>query len=134
MLSVFPTLLFFGAAFVPLALRITVALCVGSLAYRHLAHRAQFAEDIAPYARGFGKELALLGAIIEALVAILLFVGFYTQIAALLAIALFAKIIFFKKSMPFFGTQSRGYYLLLLVLSIMVLFAGPGPLGFDYPL
>lgn len=119
----------------PLILRLLVAYAVGSLAYLHFGHgREAFAKDLEPRFKNNATQLVKIGAVIESVIAAFLVVGFYTQIAGLLAAILFAKILYFRKQYKNFGIESGGYYWVLLILSLTVFLSGAGPFAFDLPL
>lgn len=72
--------------------------------------------------------------VIEALSGILLFIGLWTQLAALVIVVdLIIRLILKAKSRAFL-TDGVNYYLLLLVLAVSLIFTGAGLWGFDLPL
>jgi len=114
MLSVFPELLFlspFAAFFVRLAL----ACVFGYASSRHFKNT---------------DSLVRFFAIAEAVVAIALFLGIWTQVAAILCICLISA--WFV--LPKLRAVALGTTLLSLVLSATLLLTGAGPLAFDLPL
>jgi uncharacterized membrane protein YphA (DoxX/SURF4 family) len=135
MLSLFPELLFVGSVMTPFILRLVVAYAVGTLAMNHLGKQAEgFEKDLTPLFKDTSRTVVKAGAITEIIIAALLAVGLFTQVAALLAVILFGKILFFGKRFPHFGTESRSYHWVLLILSIVVLLSGAGPFAIDIPL
>lgn len=119
-LSLFPSLLTYQQA-APLIIRIILAAVLIHWAYRELKN---------PVATIHAKGLCL----IEGVVGILLFIGLYTQGAALVAaIDLLVRLInrITKKA---FLTDGVNYYLILLVLAVSLMLTGAGFYAFDLPL
>jgi uncharacterized membrane protein YphA (DoxX/SURF4 family) len=113
MLSIFPELLFLSPL-AALLIRVSVAIVFALSASRHI--------------RNAPTRTRILGAI-EAVVAILLFFGVYTQVAALVAIALIVAY-FFMLERPF----PKSTLVLLAVMSMSLVVTGAGPYAFDLPL
>lgn len=134
-LSLFPELLFVGSVMTPFILRLLVAYAVGSLALQHIGKQGElFAHDLHAVFKKDAIHIVKVGAALEIAIAALLAIGLFTQAAALLAAILFAKILFFKKMYPHFGTENKKYYWILLVLSLCIFLSGAGPFAFDLPL
>ncbi|HEY4525441.1 MAG TPA: hypothetical protein VJL39_03675 [Candidatus Paceibacterota bacterium] len=113
MLALFPQILFLA----PLALtllRITIALVLALAAWR------QFRE---------GDILTRVLAVIELAVAAALFVGFWSQAAALVG-AILTLIWIFSSDRPY----PKSTALLALVIALALVVAGPGAYAFDLPL
>jgi uncharacterized membrane protein YphA (DoxX/SURF4 family) len=72
--------------------------------------------------------------IIEALAGILLVIGLWTQVAALVIVIDLIVRLYGKFSNKAFLTDGVNYYLILLVLALSLLVTGPGFLAFDMPL
>lgn len=120
MLSLFPSLLSWQEAS-PLVIRLVLGAVLIHWAYRGLR------------ASGAAAQLKAL-AVVEGLAGIMLVVGLWTQLAALVAaIDLLVRLIgrIMKKS---FLTDGVNYYLILLVLSLSLLVTGAGWLAFDLSL
>ncbi len=76
-----------------------------------------------------------LGAVIEIVLATLIVIGLYTQIAALLTLILCIKIVVFKKKFPHFAHESTRYYWAIGALAFALALVGSGGyFSFDYPL
>jgi uncharacterized membrane protein YphA (DoxX/SURF4 family) len=72
--------------------------------------------------------------VVELLLALLLIIGLYTQLAAVLnAAILVIKLAFKAKSKALF-TDGINYYILLLVMCLSLVVTGAGMFGFDLPL
>ncbi len=121
MLSLFPSLLdysFYGITF----LRVILALALASHAFLHLKN-AWPSRDL--------TSIAL--SLIEGALAIFLFLGLFTQAAALLvAILMLVSLILNYRHHDSY--HSRTYYLLLIAIALSLLVLGPGALAIDYPL
>lgn len=114
MLSLFPELLFlspFAAFFIRLSLAAVFALS----AYRRL--------------QGASSLIKTFGAI-DAIIALMLLVGFYTQIAAIAAFVCLAYWLIKPDVRPF----PTSAIVLALVMALTLLLTGPGPFAFDLPL
>lgn len=117
MLSLFPELLFLSpfAAFV---IRIAVAVVFARSGWSHVQG-------------GHSSWVQAVGGILLVL-ATLIFVGLYTQIAALSSIVVLIILARkeFSESAPIRGTT----LFLMLVLAFSLVLTGPGPFAFDLPL
>ena len=132
MLNTFPNLLVLGF-FAPTLLRVAVACLFFYAAYSAYKHRDAAARlrfpliGEAPWAGGFTT-------LIYAALGLMLLLGYYTQIAAILAgITSIKGLLFCKRFGPLFP-YSRSTYLLLLVICLSLLVSGSGGRAFDLPL
>lgn len=132
LLTPFPQFLMFSF-FAPTLLRVAAACIFAYLAYRHYQNRQEIAHITFPIV-GHGAWIAWFAILVEAGVAIALFFGWYTQIAAILgAIAALKHIVFVGKYQGFFWlTRSAAF--LLFVVCFSLLLTGAGALAFDLPL
>ena len=119
MLSIFPSLLALEG-FAPLLLRLTVGAVFALWAYGKLKKRTD-SQDVA-----YG--------VFEALIGLCLIIGFYTQLAALASAIILGVRLCLKVQQKAFLTDGVNYYLILFIISITLLFTGPGFLAFDLPL
>jgi len=84
------------------------------------------------YSKLFEARLQFVG-ILEFVAGVLLVIGLFTQIAALvLAAELFIIIVWFKRGQKFVGGWEFDFVLLVMALAILVL--GPGAWAIDLPL
>ncbi|MEA2715585.1 MAG: hypothetical protein QOG91_613 [Candidatus Parcubacteria bacterium] len=118
--SIFPDLLSYGELS-PVLIRVVLGLVLVYWAVR--ASR-----------KGAGDAQKKAVGLVEGIAGVLLLIGLYTQVAAVVAgidllIRLGERIS--KKS---FLTDGVNYYLILLVLAVSLLVTGPGWWAFDYPL
>lgn len=137
MLSLFPDFIYLGVAFSPLVIRLCVAVALIGLARHHLRHKdslAKLVSEFAPWLSPHASLAARLSPAITIAVAVCLFLGLFTQGAAVLAAIAAVKVIYFKKKYPDIAPESRSFYVLVLVLSLLLVFAGAGPFAFDLPL
>lgn len=119
MLSIFPDLLSYQM-FAPLLIRLTLGIIFIHWTYKTLRSRPDT-----------NKKMV---AIVEGVAGLLLVIGLWTQVAALviaidLVIRLYGK--YQTKSLL---TDGINYYLVLLVLAVSLLFTGAGFVAFDLPL
>ena len=134
MLSVFPDLLAFGLV-APLLLRLSLGVLFLEFGWKKLAgdreKKTAFFETLglrpgAYYAVGFGT--------LEVVCGLMLIVGLYTQVAALIALAISGSAYALKKKYPEHFKNDRYFFFLLVVISFSLLFSGAGFLAFDLPL
>jgi uncharacterized membrane protein YphA (DoxX/SURF4 family) len=128
MLSLFPSLFtwsFFGIAF----LRVVLALVLGAHAWEHLKD-----------ARSAKVAGAMILGLIEAILALLLLIGLFTQVAALLlAVLMIASLVLkyqHRDNLPI-GLQNHYppvYYVLIAAIALSLLVLGPGAWAIDWPL
>ncbi len=119
MFSLFPSLLHLEG-FAPFLLRLTIGAVFALWAYGKLKKRASTQDT------GLG--------VVEALVALGLILGSYTQLAALVAAVILGARLVQKIQQKAFLTDGVNYYLILFVISVTLLFTGPGLFAFDLPL
>lgn len=82
----------------------------------------------------FGKILTIIFIFTELLVGTLFFLGLYTQIAALITIAMSIKMILLRKKLSHPSLPSRLMYLLLLGIGCSLFITGAGVFAFDLPI
>jgi uncharacterized membrane protein YphA (DoxX/SURF4 family) len=141
LLNIFPLLLSygFGSYFLaPFILRIAVAAVFTSLAINHFKYKKAAAEEIHAKIKWISHESAvwLVGLLlmIEVVMAALIFFGAFTQFVAVLSILGFAKMAFFRRSMPTYAPLSVSSYLLLIIICLTLVLTGAGAFAFDLPL
>lgn len=132
MYNVFPDLLTYGF-FSPTLLRIVAALTFTYLAYTHFKHKDAIAHMRLPILGG-GAWLAWMAVIVEIAVALGLFLGYYTQIAALVGFLGALKHFVWRNAYPRFFILSRTTSVLLMAILLSLLVTGAGALAFDLPL
>lgn len=132
MLTPFPELLMFEF-FAPTLLRIAVAGAFAYLAYTAWTNKEKIAHTELPL---IGKQpwAATLNVGILGILAAMLFVGYYTQVAALLGAIASIKGVVFKLRYPNVFPFSRSTYLLIAMVCASLLLTGAGALAFDLPL
>jgi uncharacterized membrane protein YphA (DoxX/SURF4 family) len=121
MLSVFPSFLTWSELS-PTILRITLAVVLIYWTYKTLRGQTQHDDK-------FSQNKIV--AIIEGLCGLLLFVGLWTQLAALIVIIDLVVKIAQKIGKKQFLNNGVNYYLILLIIAISVLITGAGFLAFD---
>jgi uncharacterized membrane protein YphA (DoxX/SURF4 family) len=119
MLSLFPAFFSFEPLG-PFLLRLTLAGVLLYWAYVNLKTRPS-------------RNRVILG-VLDLIFGVLLVLGLFTQLAALLtALLLFVKMLKKIKEKAFFN-DGVNYYFILFIIAISLLFIGPGAFSFDYPL
>jgi uncharacterized membrane protein YphA (DoxX/SURF4 family) len=132
MLNTFPSLLTY-TFFAPTLLRITVALAIAYIAYVQFIRREEIAEMRVPVVGKIGG-LIWIALIVETAIAIGLFVGYLTQICALLAMLLCIKHFIYAKKYPRVMPLCRADYIFIFVICLSLLLTGAGAFAFDLPL
>jgi hypothetical protein len=126
MLNPFPQLLTF-AFFAPAMLRITVAIVLFYLAYQQWRMRAEIAR-----VRAF--VFPTLSIIFNTVVGIGLFLGYYTQIAALLAIIGSGIGLWLNRRYPHIVIVPSSTVVIVMVVCVSLLLTGAGAFAMDIPL
>ena len=134
MLNPFPSLLVY-AFFAPAILRLGVAVMFFYLSWFHFKHRADVGAELAPIlSHGVVKIILPLYILLEILVGLGLFLGFWTQIAALIGLIICLKILIVRRSLRGLGPLSHATYALVALICFSLLFLGAGAYAFDLPL
>lgn len=118
----------------PFMLRIAAAVFFARLAAHHFRNKKTAATELSILPQSTATFALGLYALIEALVAIGLFLGLYTQIAALVGFVICIKVLFLRRSVHQLAPLSRETYALLSVVCLALLFTGAGAFAFDLPL
>ena len=133
MLSLFPQILFLAPLGIML-LRIVAACYLAYIAWHLLNKHAEIERVSVPLIGHVRPWMVWLSAVIISGVAALIFIGAWTQIAAILGIITVIKhLTFFRKFqsvLPF----PRSTYVLLLCILITLVVSGAGAFAFDFPL
>lgn len=132
MLNPFPELLVYGF-FAPTLLRIAAALVFVYVAWVQISRRDEIALIRYPLIGG-GMWTVWLSVAWEGVVAGGLFLGYYTQIAAIIGLLAAAKYFIWKRRWPAPIPISRIASVLLFVILLSLLLSGAGALAFDLPL
>lgn len=118
MLSLFPSLLSYGLL-APLLLRIVLALVVLHFAYVHIMKR---------------QRVPVVFGIIQTISGLLLLIGLFTQVAALILVIMFGLLMVKQIVNKAFLSDGVNYYLFLFIIALSLMLSGPGAFAFDYPL
>jgi uncharacterized membrane protein YphA (DoxX/SURF4 family) len=113
-LSLFPSLLTYQEA-APLIIRVVLGATLAHFGYVKIMRRGT-----SP-----GSNSVMYG-IVEVSIALLLIIGLFTQLAALLNIVILVIKLGFKVKERAFLTSGVNYYILLLAMSLSLLVLGPG--------
>ena len=114
-LTIFPVLLTYGL-FAPLLLRLTVGIL-------------RLLVGVEKYKKG-NKGLAIL----NVLASILLIIGLYTQIVAIIAILLIKFDFYMERKADLLSREKTALSILMITILISLLVTGPGFWAFDLPL
>ena len=132
MLNLFPNLLTYGF-FAPTLLRLVAAGVFVYLTYVHLQRREEIGTTRFMLI-GAGAWTVWVLVFVEAIIAIGLFLGYYTQVAALLGLLMALKHFVWAKRYPRVFFLNRIDYVLLAVVCLSLLLTGAGALAMDLPL
>jgi len=145
MLNPFPEVLFLGSFYVPFILRIALGLFFLWLGIAcTLKHRDRIAsafETRPPgptFVHSFFPRIATpvvwMLALIEITVGIGILIGFLTQVAALLAVIIVLKLMYFGRHYPYLAPGGISTYLFAITISLALFISGAGAFAFDIPL
>lgn len=133
MLSLFPQLLFLSP------LGITIMRLCAAVAFVVIAYRMIRTEE-----KIEGTSFILIGkpaswmvwfpALVSAIIAIMLGIGYWTQPAAIVGIILAGKHLVFYRKYHAILPLSSGTYAFLIATCLLLLVSGPGAFAFDLPL
>jgi uncharacterized membrane protein YphA (DoxX/SURF4 family) len=132
MLNPFP--IQFLALFAYTILRACVGAILIYLGLAHIKHREELREKFSFPLLPFGRAFAWYLGIVELVVGAMFFMGFYTQIAALLSCLLSLKFIVMNKRFASPSVPGRLFYVLLLAASFSLFITGAGFFAFDLPI
>ena len=131
MLNPFP--IQFLALLAYLLLRLFVGgICV-YLGFLHIRHRHKMQTDMRPWVLSGLFTAWYMGAV-EIIIGVMFITGFYTQIAALLGMALAIKLLIFHPRFPSPYVPQRLFYVLLFAASLSLFITGAGAIAFDLPI
>lgn len=132
MLNPFP--IQFLALLAYLLLRLAAGAVLVILGARHFKQRTTLYEALSLPFFPFGKITTALFIFFEFSIGALFILGLHTQIAALLLMAMSAKMLFLRKYFSHPALPGRLFYLLLLGISCSLFITGAGAIAFDLPL
>jgi uncharacterized membrane protein YphA (DoxX/SURF4 family) len=132
MLSLFPQILWLAPLGTAL-LRISVGLVFLLIGLDHWRRRGELSKADFILV-GHGMWIPMLAALIELAVALCLFLGAYTQVAAIFGALLALKQLVWHGSYPSFFPFSRSTSALLLAICLSLIVSGAGAFALDLPL
>jgi putative oxidoreductase len=132
MLNIFP--IQFLAPFAYMLLRIVLGLVLLYLGTSHIRNRHSLKEVLSFPFFPYGLFMTWYLGSVEMLIGIMLFVGLFTQIAALLGMALSLKFIVMHKHFSHPLMPSRLCFLFMFMISFTLFITGAGPFAFDLPI
>jgi uncharacterized membrane protein YphA (DoxX/SURF4 family) len=133
MLNPFPQFMFLSF-FAPTLLRITVAVVFAMIAFRLYKTRAEVARGKVPFIGTPGMAFVIIAIIIDLLLAVMLFLGWSTQLAALVGTIVSLKHAWAAGRYPLWSPKSRSVYILAAIICISLLVTGAGAYAMDLPL
>ncbi|MDB5187860.1 MAG: hypothetical protein JWO50_380 [Candidatus Kaiserbacteria bacterium] len=128
--DIWPDLIVFAPLAVAL-LRAAAGIAFIYIAYTMSERDTAFTKVAFPLIGKPDRSLVWLSAFITAVVGFALFVGFLTQIMALLGLCIAIKHLFFANRYPYLFPLSRSSYALLIIITIALFICGTGTLAFD---
>jgi uncharacterized membrane protein YphA (DoxX/SURF4 family) len=133
MLNTFPQLLTYGF-FAPTVLRILVAFSFFYIAGAQFSRRKEISELKIQIIGHVDQTMVLISSLVIFLVGVALFLGWHTQIAAILGILVCLKHAVYAKKYPRLIPLCRMEYIYLIVIMLTLLVSGAGALAMDLPL
>lgn len=133
MFSIFPQILFLQPAGIGL-LRVAAGLYLIYIGYSLWSERAEVAKEQFPIIGRMPEWLAMLAATLQMALGILLVVGAWTQLVALLGAIVALKCIIFARAYKTIMPLDRAASILLLVILLALIVSGAGAFAFDLPL
>jgi uncharacterized membrane protein YphA (DoxX/SURF4 family) len=115
-------------------LRVFVGLVFLTLAYRHYRRRGEVKKRLAATWPRLASLVAIKLVLFELVVGLMFIAGFYTQIAALLAVLFSLKMLVFHKKLPYPLMPQPMVFWLLIGASLSLFITGAGAFAFDLPL
>ncbi len=132
-LSVFPSLLDYGLL-APFLIRIVAGFIFLDLGYLKVKKERERWYNLFNTFIGMGGFLVTLVAVVEMVGGVLLILGLFTQIAALVLALLAFLNLYLEWREPAFIRRSLVFYMMLFAMTLSLLFSGAGFLAFDLPL
>lgn len=126
MLNTFPQLLVYSF-YAPALLRVAVAFALFYLAYHQWRRRGEIAQTRS-------KFFPAVSILFNILVGLALFFGYYTQIAAILAIVGFAFGLWMNRRHPHIVILPNSTVKILVIICVSILLTGAGAYAMDLPL
>ena len=132
MLNPIPTQ--FLALFAYFILRICVGLCLFYLGASHYRHRRELTAAVRLPLLPRGRITVWWLIFLELVLSVMLVLGFYTQIAAIILMALSAEFFIFRRWSRTRRLPPRLFYALLFGAAFSLFITGAGVFAFDLPL
>lgn len=134
MLSVFPELLNYNLVGITL-IRILVGIVILYIGLITVStKRALYASEMHLKNHPFAEFWPWIFGIIEILTGVFILFGFLTQVMAIVAAYLFTNLGFIEKHVSRVLNQSPFFFFVMTIISISMLFIGPGLFSVDLPL
>ena len=133
MLSLFPQILFIAPLAITL-LRIVLALYLLFIAWHIVRHQDDLAQVRVPIFGHAHAWMLMASATAIGAIAVLLLVGAWTQVVAILALLVVLKHLFWYSRFAAVLPYPRSTYFLLACISLTLVVSGAGAFAFDLPL
>jgi uncharacterized membrane protein YphA (DoxX/SURF4 family) len=134
MLSIFPELFafeFVGVTLVRLAVGI-VLLYIGLMTTG--IKKTEYSNNMKVRNYPLSNVIPLIFGVVEIITGVFLIAGFLTQLMTVIGIYIFINLIFIEKHIGRVFDYANLFYFVMILISISVLFLGPGIFAFDLPL
>ena len=132
MLNVFP--IQFLAPLAYTLLRVCAGVLLIRLGILRIKYRAPATTLVVTETSSASSFILLVVGLLEIVTGILLFIGLYTQIAALMSLFFSFLHVLFPKQLSGKGIPSRVFFVLLFFVSLSLLITGAGAFAFDLPI
>ncbi|CAN5156735.1 hypothetical protein BH11PAT3_BH11PAT3_3510 [soil metagenome] len=134
MLTTFPMLLNYSLL-APFLLRVVLGLIILDLGIlKFKGEKARFIASFEALHLKPAKELVKLAGILDIVGGIMLIIGLYTQIAALVFAVLLGIELYIEYKDSRILKRNLVFYILVLTIAVSLLFSGAGAFAFDLPL
>ncbi len=133
MLNTFPSLLTYGF-FAPTVLRILVAFSFFYISYAQASRRKEITALKIQLIGHVDQTMVLISSLFIFAIGAALFLGWHTQIAAIIGIIVALKHAIYAKKYPLAIPLCRLEYVYLVVIMLTLLISGAGALAMDLPL
>lgn len=134
MLSIFPELFTFSFLGITL-IRVTVGLVLFYIGLMTTGiKKTAYSTEMKVRNYPLAKIIPIVFGVMEIITGIFLITGFLTQLMAIVAIYIFINLIFIEKHVGRVFDYPNIFYFSMILVSIAIIFLGPGIFAFDLPL
>jgi uncharacterized membrane protein YphA (DoxX/SURF4 family) len=115
-------------------LRVAFGFVLLVLGFRHLKHKESLYQTLVLRIFPFGKTATFILIIAEIVLGIMFILGYYTQIAAIIAMGISFEMLLMRNKFKTSLLPSRLMYLLFLGIALSLFITGAGAFAFDLPI